>query len=174
MRECEKNVNVFKWNKIGITKEWVRSWATEMWWECFQVKTNCEQFQKGREVINIYLALTMYQTASQVAQWWKICLHLPATQESQETWVQSLSQEDPLEEGMATHSSILARRIPWMEKATVRGVAKSQTGLKRLSSHACTHTLVVQQTWVWFMFQEDPTYCGETKPVRHNCWSPGT
>ena len=30
--------------------------------------------------------------------------------------VQSLSQEDPLEEGMATHSSILAWRIPWTEK----------------------------------------------------------
>ena len=33
----------------------------------------------------------------------------------QETWVQSLGQEDPLEEGMATHSSILAWRIPWTE-----------------------------------------------------------
>ena len=38
---------------------------------------------------------------------------LPAMQELQETWVQSLGQEDPLEEGMATHSSILAWRIPW-------------------------------------------------------------
>ena len=34
----------------------------------------------------------------------------------QETQVQSLSQEDPLEKGMATHSSILAWRIPWEEK----------------------------------------------------------
>ena len=33
-----------------------------------------------------------------------------------ETWVQSLSQEDPLEKGQATHSSILTRRIPWMEE----------------------------------------------------------
>jgi len=33
-----------------------------------------------------------------------------------ETWVQSLGQEDPLEEGMATHSSIFAWRIPWTEK----------------------------------------------------------
>ena len=32
-----------------------------------------------------------------------------------ETQVRSLSQEDPLEKGMATHSSILAWRIPWME-----------------------------------------------------------
>ena len=34
----------------------------------------------------------------------------------QETWVQFLGQEDPLEEGMATHSSILAWRIPWTEE----------------------------------------------------------
>ena len=40
----------------------------------------------------------------------------PATQEPQETQVRSLGQEDPLEEGMATHSSILAWRIPWTEE----------------------------------------------------------
>ena len=34
----------------------------------------------------------------------------------QETWVRSLGQEDPLEKGMATHSSILAWRIPWTEE----------------------------------------------------------
>ena len=38
--------------------------------------------------------------------------NLPAKQESQETQVQSLGQEDPLEEGMVTHSSLLAYRIP--------------------------------------------------------------
>ena len=38
---------------------------------------------------------------------------LPAMQE---TWVRSLGQEDPLENGMATHSSILAWRIPWTEE----------------------------------------------------------
>ena len=37
---------------------------------------------------------------------------LPAMQETQETHIWSLGQEDPLEEGMATHSSILAQRIP--------------------------------------------------------------
>ena len=36
----------------------------------------------------------------------------PAVQETQQTWVQSLGQEDPLEEEMTTHSSILAWRIP--------------------------------------------------------------
>ena len=39
--------------------------------------------------------------------------NLPA---ARETWVQSLGREDPLEKGMATHSSILAWRIPWTEE----------------------------------------------------------
>ena len=42
--------------------------------------------------------------------------NLPAMQDSQETQVQSLGQKDPLEEGTATHSSILAWRIPWTEE----------------------------------------------------------
>ena len=40
----------------------------------------------------------------------------PTMQEMQETWVRSLGQEDPLEEGMATHSSILAQKIPQTEE----------------------------------------------------------
>ena len=40
----------------------------------------------------------------------------PAVQEMQEMWVQSLDREDPLEKGMATHSGILARKIPWTEE----------------------------------------------------------
>ena len=61
----------------------------------------------------------------------------------QETWVWSLGQEDPLEKGMATHSSILTWRIPWTEEpnwwATVHGVAKSWTRLKWLSMHRFTY-----------------------------------
>ena len=41
--------------------------------------------------------------------------HLPAMPE---TWVRSLGWEDPLEEGMATHSNILAWRIPWTEESS--------------------------------------------------------
>ena len=54
----------------------------------------------------------------------------PATQESQEMQIRLLGLEEPLEEGMATHSSILAWRIP-MDRgarwATVHRVTKSQT-----------------------------------------------
>ena len=48
----------------------------------------------------------------------------------QQSWDRSLGWEDPLEKGMASHSSILAWRIPWTEEpggATVHGFAKNQT-----------------------------------------------
>ena len=57
----------------------------------------------------------------------KICLPM---QKTQEMWVQFLGGEDSLEEGMATHCSILAWRIPWTIgawRAIVHGIAKSQT-----------------------------------------------
>ena len=60
-----------------------------------------------------------------------------------ETWVLSLSWEDPLEKDMATHSSILAWRIPmdrgaW--QATVRGVTKGQTQLSHeAQQHLCKY-----------------------------------
>ena len=58
-------------------------------------------------------------------------------QETQETCVQSLDREDPLEEGRATYSSILTWRIPWTEElggATVYRVAKRQTRMEGLST----------------------------------------
>ena len=48
----------------------------------------------------------------------------------QKTWVRSLGWEDPLEEGMATHSSILAWRIPW---------TKDPGGLQSMGSHRVGH-----------------------------------
>ena len=58
--------------------------------------------------------------------------NLPAMQETQETRVQFLGQEDPLEEGMATHSSILAWRIPWTEKSH-----RLQSIVSRRVGHSC-------------------------------------
>ena len=82
--------------------------------------------------------------------WWKECLYInysiskiwgfPGGSEAknmlanQETWVQSLSGEDPLEKEMATHSSILAWEIPWTEEPgglQSMGSQKSQTWLTK-------------------------------------------
>ena len=54
--------------------------------------------------------------------------NLPTVQKTQEILVRSLGQEDPLEEGMATHSSIFAWRIPWTEEAVGLQPMGSQRG----------------------------------------------
>ena len=62
----------------------------------------------------------------------------------QETWVRTLGWEDSLEKEMATHSSILAWKIPWMEKSgrlhTIHGVTKSRTQLSDF-----THVLICDE-----------------------------
>ena len=57
-------------------------------------------------------------------------MKLPAMQETQETWVPSLDGNDPLEEGMATHFSILAWRSLWTEEPG---------GLQSTESHKVGH-----------------------------------
>ena len=59
----------------------------------------------------------------------------------QQTGVQSLGGEDPLEEGMATHSSILAWRIPWTEKPS---------GLQSMGSHRVGHNLATNIHMVYY------------------------
>ena len=64
-------------------------------------------------------------------------------QKTEKTWIQSLSWEDLLEEGVAAHSSILAWRIPMNRGANywamVHRVAKSRTRLKQLSTQHAQH-----------------------------------
>ena len=84
-------------------------------------------------------------------------------QERYERQVWCLSWEDPLEKGVATHSSILARRVPG------RGVWRAQSGtqLKWFSMHTCTcwaspmaqlvkNPPAMQETWVQTLGWEDP------------------
>ena len=65
--------------------------------------------------------------------------NLPTVQESQETQVLFLGLEDPLEEGRATHSSILAWRISWTEEPG---------GLQFMRSQRVGHDLLTKHTWV--------------------------
>ena len=60
--------------------------------------------------------------------------NLPAVRE---TWVRSLGWEDPLEEGMATHSSVLAWRVPWTELPG---------GLQAMRSHRVGHDCATKHT----------------------------
>ena len=64
--------------------------------------------------------------------------NLPSMQEPQETKVQSLGQEDPLEEKMATHSSILAWTILWTEESGgLQSMRSQKVGHNSLSMRAC-------------------------------------
>ena len=94
--------------------------------------------------------------------------NLPAVQETQ---VRSLGQEDPLEEVMATHSSILAWRIPWTEE--LGGLQsmelQSQTRLKHLST-VHIYAYIWRREWLPTPVFLPREFCGPRTVV--NCISP--
>ena len=71
---------------------------------------------KGREQHEIFVWLDRKDRSSAGFPSGSAVKNPPAMQDPQEMQVQPLGQEDPLEEGMATHSSILAWRIPWTKE----------------------------------------------------------
>ena len=79
----------------------------------------------------------IYRWASQVAL---VVKNPPLRQETHEIWVWSLGQEDPLEKGTATHSNILAWRIPWTEEPGRCQSIGSQRVRHDRSNLAHTHT----------------------------------
>ena len=95
-------------------------------------KMNCQRRHTCWHIYRLY-----WEGASLVAQRLK---RLPAMQE---TWVRSLGQEDPLEKEMATHSSILAWRIPRTEEP---GGLQS-TGSQRVRHDRATFTFSLHFVW---------------------------
>ena len=75
-----------------------------------------------------YGKLDMGWRAEWASQVVLVVKNTPLMQEMKETWVGSLGWGDPLEEGMATHSSILVWRIPWTEEPS----RLQSTGLRRV------------------------------------------
>ena len=73
-----------------------------------------------------------------------------AIQEAEETWGWSLGWEVSLKEGMATHSSILAWKFPWIgvPENTVYGVAESWTQLKQISTHTQGAKDSYSENWI--------------------------
>ena len=80
--------------------------------------------------------------------------NLPAMQEPKEIHFQSLGQEDPLDEGMAAHSSILAWRIPWTEQpGRLQSIgSQSWTRLKQLSTGNGRFSRFSFRKWNWSEF----------------------
>ena len=61
-------------------------------------------------------AITVSKCEKKASMMAQLVKNLPAMQETQEIWVQSLGREETMEKEMATHSSIVAYKIPWAEK----------------------------------------------------------
>ena len=78
----------------------------------------------------IYVCLAICKSK---AQWYKIC---PPKQETQEMQVWTLGWEDPLKQEKTTHSTVLARKIPWTEKPCGPQSVESESWAW-LSTHAC-------------------------------------
>ena len=90
--------------------------------------------------------------------------------------VSSPGQEDPLEEEMATHSSILAWKIPWtMEPGRLQSTGlRSQTWLKQLDMHTCRGKQQGQYSWSWVRARRVLGYElreVDWSQIRRNFWS---
>ena len=83
--------------------------------------------------------------------------NLPAMQEIQETQVQSLGWEDPLEKGKATHSSILAWRVLWTEESG---------GLQSMGSRRVGHDWATNTSTCTFIVFHTAVACNHTQPWR--------
>ena len=89
----------------------------------------------------------------------------------QETWVQSLGRDDPLEKGMATHSSILAWRIPWTEGPS----GLESRGSQRVghdwvtNTHTHTHTHTPARGWSRKSLAE-PEQCLQLRQMMEVTW----
>ena len=111
----------FEVNKCKLLHiEWINNKSFCIVWKLYSIfceKPSWKGIFLKKESVGIYIYIYTYihtyihtyTWASLVAQTEK---NLPAMSQS---WVHSLGWEDPLEEGMTTHSSILAWRIPWTE-----------------------------------------------------------
>ena len=105
-----------------------------LWMLCFIEHCNHQIFhvEQSKCIFQVVKNCTWFSLVAQQKR------NPPAMPESQETQVRSLSQEDPLEEGMATHSSILAWRIPWTEEP---GRLQS-TGSQRVGHDSATSLMI--------------------------------
>ena len=91
------------------TEIWI-SYNFHVWWKWF--------LKNYLKLLKFLLIERPYKTGSRPdlscwLPWWQTVKNPPA---GQQTWVQSLGPENPLEKGTATHSSVLSWRIPWTEE----------------------------------------------------------
>ena len=163
------------WNPVCIGKgrevRWQRDQESiivgQMWCGKYRSRKNEIKLQSTVGLSLIWLVLIKYSPGVSSVKYYLITFQFmdfpgvsvvknpPAVQELQGTRVWSLDQEDPLEEVMATHSSILLRKIPWTEESgglQFIGLQK-RTRLKNL-----TQSLYFEELWflhfcAWYYIQ---------------------
>ena len=106
--------------------------------------------------------------ATSVAQTVK---NLPAVWETQETWARSLGQEDPLEKEVATHSSILAWRIPWTEEPGGLQSMESHRARHDWATHTHTHTLSLSLSLSLHLSPSPLPFYLPWSFLREACWA---
>ena len=101
----------------------MKEWGREGWQGVWQVRSNmnvCCMFSEFQHFKHQSTVISVFCIMSQYSPTYLLCIHMAQSWKNllamQETWVQSLGWEDPLEKGMATHSSILAWWIPQTEQ----------------------------------------------------------
>jgi len=99
--------------------------------------------------INIYLSLDVVPGFPSGSAVKNPC----AVQEIQETWVWSLGWEDPLEEGMATYSSIITWRIPWTEEPSGL-LSKGSQRVRHNWSDLAPTLMLFQVPWLWWRIRQ--------------------
>ena len=129
-------------SQSSVADNW-RHWKKHPWVTTEWVRLMAE-IKPGQEI----------EGASLVAQSLK---HLP---EMRETWVWFLGQEDPLEKGMATHSSTLAWRIPWTEQpGRLQSMGLQRVGHDWATSLHFSEGIRIQQTVLVIDPGWDVTHC---------------
>ena len=131
-------------SRARMTEENLRSLL--QWRKCWRLtqtlirsKTNFWTVTYGSDPFVLHGLLYLSLREFLMAQWVK---NWPAKQETHETWVQFLGREDPLEEGMTTHSSILIWKIPWTEEPG---------GLQSKASQGVRHDWVTKCGYRWLV-----------------------
>ena len=126
-------------------------------WVSLKNKTTWLPGEKGYIQVCCFFVRTLQKDSLNI---WvlSICMspaqNLPTVQETQETWVRSLGQEDPLEKEMATQSSILAWEIP----QTAKPGGLQSIGLQRVRRNWVTNTFIVQPCSKGLIFPNPQQY----------------
>ena len=132
------------------------------WWAAnygvTQSRTWLKWLSSSSPISSYLIVVNNFLWALLMAQWVK---NLPVMQETQEIWVPSLGQEDPLEEDMTTHSSILAWRIPWTEKPG---------GLQSMALQRVRHdwgTKFTHTSWHVLKKKKLKTFCSDPRVLKY-------